>query len=100
MITGILPIPPLLEEKNLELIIQEGITYSHPDNFDYSPVSYDLSDSIQRNFRMETRGMGSFTINGMKMALDRIDFNLGKDSTEVWTIENIGMGMMGQFMIE
>lgn len=38
--------------------------------------------------------MGRFTINGKQMDMNRIDFEVPRNSTEVWRVENIGMGMM------
>ncbi len=73
----------------------EGTFYPHPAAFKYTPVAYDTEKNIQRTFRMETRGMGGFTINGKSMDLNRIDFSLKKNSTEIWTIESVGMRMMG-----
>ena len=43
---------------------------------------------------METRGMGLFTINGRRMDRDEINFTLDKNTEEIWTVRNIGMGMM------
>jgi blue copper oxidase len=48
-----------------------------------------------RTFIMETMGpQGQLTINGKKMDMDRIDFRVPLDSTEIWEITNRGMGMM------
>lgn len=41
-------------------------------------MEYNKAENIQRSFRMETRGMGMFTINGKSMDIDRIDFSLKK----------------------
>ena len=79
---------------DFNILKEEGAYYSHPESFNYTPVVYDESKNIKRNFRMETRGMGGFTINGKFMDMNRIDFTLNKNSTEIWTIENVGMGMM------
>lgn len=67
--------------------------FRHPESFDYKPVLL-KSDAVIRTFRMENRGMGNFFINGKQMSLKRIDFTLKKNSSELWTIENAGMGMM------
>lgn len=69
-------------------------TFKHPDSFEFISVDYDETNSIKRDFIMETRMMGRFTINGKQMSMDRIDFTLNKNSSEIWTIENVGMGMM------
>ncbi len=79
---------------DFKTLAQKGRFYDHPESFNYTPVAYDESKNIKRNFRMETRGMGGFTINGKSMDMNRIDFTLNKNSTEIWTIENVGMGMM------
>ena len=79
---------------DFNILKEEGKFYPHPGSFNYTPVVYDESVNIKRNFRMETRGMSSFTINGKSMDINRIDFSLEKNSTEIWTIENVGMGMM------
>lgn len=68
--------------------------YKHPKEFKFIPVDYNEDNDIKRDFIMETRMMGRFTINGKQMSMDRIDFTLNKNSSEVWTIENVGMGMM------
>ena len=73
---------------------EEGKFYSHPQNFDYEPVVFNEAEDKQRLFRMETRGMNGFTINGKQMSLNRIDFTLPRNSTEIWTVVNVGMGMM------
>jgi blue copper oxidase len=44
-----------------------------------------------RTFTMETGGMGSFSINGRTMDMDRIDVRLPVGSTEIWAIRNLGM---------
>jgi len=71
-----------------------GEYYDHPSSFSHSPAIADRDRVEKRTFIMETRGMGGFTINGKTMSVDRIDFRLKKNSTEIWTIENRGMGMM------
>ncbi|MCP5513948.1 MAG: multicopper oxidase domain-containing protein [Spirochaetales bacterium] len=71
----------------------ENEYFTHPETFKYQPVVPD-SGQVRRTFRMENRGMGNFMINGKKMSLKRIDFSLKKNSSEIWTIENAGMGMM------
>lgn len=48
----------------------------------------------RREFRMETRGMRGFSINGKTMDIDRIDFKTTQGEAELWTVRNIGMGMM------
>ncbi len=73
---------------------QKGTFYPHPADFAYTPVVYNKDEDIQRTFRMETRGMGRFTINGKSMDLNRINFSLKKNTTEIWTIESVGTGMM------
>lgn len=71
-----------------------GEFYTHPENFVYEPVLYNQEEDQKRTFLMETRGMTGFTINGKKMDVSRIDFTLPKNSSEIWTVENVGMGMM------
>jgi FtsP/CotA-like multicopper oxidase with cupredoxin domain len=46
-----------------------------------------------RKFIMQT-GMGSFSINGKKMDMDRIDEFVNMGDTEIWEIYNRPMGMM------
>jgi len=79
----------------MDITISEnsGKTFHHPENFDYTPV-VPPDNAKQRVFNMETRGMGTFTINGQQMKMDVIDFKMPRDSIEIWTIRNIGMGMM------
>lgn len=72
----------------------KGLSFAHPASFEYSPVQYNAEENIKRTFRMESRGMGGFSINGKQMDINRIDFKLKKNTTEIWTIKNIGMGMM------
>lgn len=72
----------------------EGKNYSHPKSFTYTPVKYDRSSNSRRTFVMETRMMGRFTINGRRMSMKRVEFKLPKNSTEIWTIRNVGFGMM------
>jgi len=79
---------------DFNILKEEGKFYPHPGSFNYTPVVYNEPANIKRNFRMETRGMSRFTINGKSMDINRIDFSLEKNSTEIWTIENVGMGMM------
>ncbi len=71
-----------------------GKYLSHPQSFSYEKVAYNENTNTMRKFRMETRGMGGFSINGKQMDMNRIDFSLPTDSTEIWTIVNVGMGMM------
>ena len=71
-----------------------GEYFSHPKTFQYQNVVIDQSRDTKRTFRMETRGMNGFTINGQRMSLDRIDFTLPQNSSEIWTVVNVGMGMM------
>jgi len=47
-----------------------------------------------RQFVMETRGMGVFTINGRRMDMERVDVRVPRGTTEIWEISNRGMGMM------
>lgn len=68
--------------------------FNHPETFLYEKVSYNENSNTLRNFRMETRGMGGFSINGKHMDMNRIDFTLPANSTEVWTIVNAARGMM------
>ena len=48
---------------------------------------------ISRRFVMQT-GMGSFSINGKKMDMSRIDEIVSLGDTEIWEIYNRPMGMM------
>ncbi len=82
-----------MQAMSFSVTSEEGKSYAHPEGFRYDPVEPEPS-SRTRNFRMETRGMGFFSINGSRMDLNRIDFEIPKNSTEVWTVDNIGMGMM------
>lgn len=66
-----------------------GLFYEHPKTYDYSPVTFNPKTDISREFKMETRGMKSFTINGKKMSLSRVDFSLNKNTTEIWDITNV-----------
>jgi FtsP/CotA-like multicopper oxidase with cupredoxin domain len=70
--------------------------YDHPESFQYEHVAFNKSTDRKRMFRMETQGMNGFTINGRQMSMNRIDFSLPKDSSEIWTVVNVGMGMMMQ----
>ncbi len=72
----------------------EGRFFVHPRSFNYSHPDYSVSSLTEREFNMETRMMGAFTINGQQMRMDRINFNLNPNTEEVWTVRNIGMGMM------
>ncbi len=73
---------------------REGVFYTHPETFLSKPVEYNQKSNTKREFLMETQMMGRFTINGKAMSMDRVDFSLPVDSTEIWTIKNIGFGMM------
>lgn len=73
---------------------KSGTYFKHPAEFRYDRVVYNTSTDTKRTFLMETRGMNGFTINGKKMSLNRIDFTLPQNSSEIWTIKNVGMGMM------
>lgn len=79
---------------NIEGSKTSGDYFSHPQTFAYEKIAYNENTNTKRNFRMETRGMGGFSINGKQMDMNRIDFKLPADSTEIWTIVNVGMGMM------
>jgi FtsP/CotA-like multicopper oxidase with cupredoxin domain len=81
------------ETLKIDVTEKEGRFYDHPGSFRYRAVVPD-KDSVRRSFRMETRGMGRFTINGRRMDMNTVNFSLMKNSREVWTIENVGMGMM------
>ena len=72
---------------------KEGPLYDHPSGFEYKPVITEQNNQT-RFFRMETGMMGRFTINGKTMDMSRIDFHIKKDTQEVWTVTNMGMGMM------
>lgn len=50
--------------------------------------------SLERDFRMESRGMRGFSINGKTMNLNRIDFKAKQGQSEVWNVSNEGRGMM------
>ncbi len=52
---------------------------------------------VEREFRMETRGMGGFSINGKRMDMNRIDFSPRQGVAEVWTVLNVPAGMMNIF---
>jgi len=82
--------------KTMEIKTSEesGKYFNHPGSFIYEKVAYNMNSDRQRNFRMETRGMGGFSINGKRMDINRIDFTLPSDSTEIWTITNVRTGMM------
>ena len=82
------------ESLHINATNEETDFFDHPETFEYEKVVFDERTDKKRTFRMETRGMGGFTINGKQMSMDRIDFTLPKDSTEIWTIVNVGMGMM------
>ena len=73
---------------------ETGKFFKHPESFNYEHPDYETRGLTMRTFNMETRGMGLFTINGRQMDMDRINFSLEKDTEEVWTIRNVGMGMM------
>jgi FtsP/CotA-like multicopper oxidase with cupredoxin domain len=72
---------------------KEGVFYDHPTGFDYEPIVPKRNDQT-RSFRMESGMMGRFTINGKAMNMSRVDFQLRKNSQEVWTVTNAGRGMM------
>jgi blue copper oxidase len=67
--------------------------YIHPKSFSYTPVEI-APDTPKRSFFMETRGMRNFTINGQQMDMDTINFSLDRNTTELWTVENVRQGMM------
>ena len=49
----------------------------------------------QRNFEMQTMGPGGqLTINGKRMAMDRIDERVALGSVETWVLDNPRRGMM------
>lgn len=73
---------------------QKGIFYDHPGSFEQKKVTYNTRENYKREFLMETGMMGRFTINGRAMSLSRIDFSVSKDVVEIWTIKNVGFGMM------
>lgn len=79
---------------HIETTNKTAAYFNHPEFLEYKGVVFNQSSDIKRNFRMETRGMNGFTINGKKMSLNRIDFTLSPNSSEIWTVENAGMGMM------
>jgi blue copper oxidase len=66
----------------------------HPLNFKSEDRENEVKGERTQYFRMETGGMGRFTINGKTMDMNRTDFTVEKDKTEIWTVENIAMGMM------
>ncbi|MGL1893341.1 MAG: multicopper oxidase domain-containing protein [Spirochaetaceae bacterium] len=72
----------------------KGKKYNHPKKLDFEPVKYQVKSSTKRTFLMETGMMGRFTINGKSMSRNRIDFNVPRDKSEIWTIENVERGMM------
>jgi FtsP/CotA-like multicopper oxidase with cupredoxin domain len=67
------------------------------------PIRTDRSMPVRR-FDLQTMGMGGMgmmrgggarlAINGRKMAMDRIDFEVRAGSTEIWEIVNARSGMM------
>ncbi|MBI9103981.1 MAG: multicopper oxidase domain-containing protein [Spirochaetales bacterium] len=71
-----------------------GRFFQHPKYFEYDHPDYSSTELIRRTFNMETRGMGRFTINGKQMDMDVINFKLPRNSEEIWTVKNIGRGMM------
>ncbi len=71
-----------------------GRYFPHPRRFDYVHPDYSAPGLAMREFNMETRMMGSFTINGQQMRMDKINFSLKSGSEEIWTVRNVGMGMM------
>ncbi len=73
---------------------ETGSYFEHPAALKYDHPDYSAKNLTKRVFNMETRGMGVFTINGQKMNMDRINFSLNQNSEEIWTVRNIGMGMM------
>jgi len=72
----------------------QGEFFPHPADFVYESEDFSSADLNERNFIMETRGMGIFTINGRQMDMDVLNFTLDKDSNERWFVANRGMGMM------
>lgn len=78
---------------DIEIAGQGGKYFNHPQSFEYSPV-VPPDNATQRVFNMETGGMGRFSINGKRMDMAEFNFRLPRDSVEIWTIRNIGMGMM------
>ncbi|MDC7223391.1 MAG: multicopper oxidase domain-containing protein, partial [Spirochaetales bacterium] len=66
---------------------EEGPFYEIPETFLVEPVEPSGRPET-RLFRLETGMMGRFTINGESMSLERVNFTLKKNSTEVWTITN------------
>ena len=71
-----------------------GKFFIHPLQFEYRHADYNVPGIEKRTFNMETRGMGLFTINGKQMDMNRINFKLSKNTDEIWTVRNTGMGMM------
>lgn len=73
---------------------KNGQFFDHPLILRYKPITFNSNTDIKRTFIMETKSMNNFTINGKRMNINRIDFSLKKNSTEIWTIKNIVRGMM------
>ncbi len=73
---------------------ETGRFFDHPETFIYRHPDYTDKSLEERTFNMETRGMGVFTINGQQMDMSKINLTVPADSEEIWTVRNIGMGMM------
>lgn len=82
------------EAMSISVSNDEGVFFPHPKRLVYNHPDYESGELKQRTFNMETRGMGLFTINGRQMDMDVMNFSLKQDSEEIWTVKNIGMGMM------
>ncbi|MBI9108482.1 MAG: multicopper oxidase domain-containing protein [Spirochaetales bacterium] len=82
------------EIMTMKIVGNNGRYFEHPANFLYEPANFESLDLKKRSFIMETRGMGIFTINGARMDMNVINFTMDKNSNEIWTIRNQGMGMM------
>jgi FtsP/CotA-like multicopper oxidase with cupredoxin domain len=84
------------EIMTIEVGDNKGSFFEHPEKFIYEPEDFD-SENLnlpKRSFVMETRGMGFFTINGAQMDMNVLNFTMNKNSNEIWTVSNQGMGMM------
>ena len=73
---------------------ETGLFFEHPKSFRYEHPDYNSESIVQRQFYMETRGMGVFSINGRQMDMNVINFTMNENSEEIWTVRNVGMGMM------
>lgn len=73
---------------------RQGEFYAHPKEFDYQAIKYDRNRNQRATFVLQTQRMGRFAINGRQMSMDRIDYEIPVNTTEIWRIENRGFRMM------